>query len=315
MNNLRRTGFSMLVFLPFYSGMSHSSVQEYEEIIYYHSDALGSPIAATNVDGDLLWREEYSPYGSRMLHESRESDCSSGVCAPVVSLWDEKQWFTGKLEEASNGVQYFGARWYEPELGRFLSVDPVPFHEGNMFTFNRYAYANNNPYKFMDPDGREVVQVGASFTLPEVLGVFQKLIGRDIEVSGFTVGVAWSSPNVHGAGEYDIGMYLTTRLNGEGVDTGRLAFSYSESVDDGDSVKDLAGVGGGTSVGFGLSGLNTSYSGEGIEMIGFHIGPGVGVTVQGEATIVYSNKHGKIEWNSSSQDNNSKAKERKKNED
>ena len=300
MNNLRRAGFSMLAFLPFYSGMSHSSVQEYEEIIYYHSDALGSPIAATNVDGDLLWREEYSPYGSRMLHESRESDCSSGVCAPVVSLWDEKQWFTGKLEETSNGVQYFGARWYEPELGRFLSVDPVPFRENNVFTFNRYAYANNNPYKFMDPDGREVVQVGFSFALPEVLGTFQKALGREIKLSGFSMGVTWSSPNAYGEGEYDAGLYLTTRLNSEGVDTGKFAVSYSESVNDSASVKDLAGIGGGASVGFGPGGVDTAYSGEGFEMIGLHFGPGAGVTVQGEATAVYSSKHGAIGWNNSS---------------
>jgi hypothetical protein len=40
---------------------------------------------------------------------------------------------------------------------RFLSVDPVGFKEGNPASFNRYAYANNNPYKYIDPDGREAV--------------------------------------------------------------------------------------------------------------------------------------------------------------
>jgi hypothetical protein len=40
-------------------------------------------------------------------------------------------------------------------LGRFLSVDPVQFREDNIFSFNRYAYANNNPYRYFDPDGRE----------------------------------------------------------------------------------------------------------------------------------------------------------------
>jgi RHS repeat-associated protein len=144
-----------------WAGVSNALVTEYEEIIYYHNDALGSPIAATNASGDVLWREEYSPYGSRLLHESRESDCSSGTCIPSESAWDEKQWFTGKLEESRNGIQYFGARWYEPELGRFLSVDPVQFREDNIFSFNRYAYANNNPYKYTDPDGRVPVIVTA----------------------------------------------------------------------------------------------------------------------------------------------------------
>ena len=269
---------------------------EYEEVIFYHHDALGSPVAATDINGNLLWRETYSPYGSRLILDSRELDCSAGTCAPVESLWDEKQWFTGKLEETRVGIQYFGARWYEPELGRFLSADPVQFRDDNIFSFNRYAYANNNPYRFVDPDGREVVQVGATFALPEALGIFQKMIGREIEVSGISLGVTWSSPGSYGDGEYDIGLYFTTRLNGDGVDSGRFAFSYSESVDDSASVRDLAGIGGGASVGLGLSGFNTAYSEEGIETVGFHIGPGVGVTVQGEATVVYSSKHGKVGW-------------------
>jgi len=62
---------------------------EYEEVIYYHLDALGSPVAATDVNGDLLWRETYSPYGSRLLVESREIDCIAGSCVPVDSVWEE----------------------------------------------------------------------------------------------------------------------------------------------------------------------------------------------------------------------------------
>ena len=144
---------TVAILIP-WAGTSNALVTEYEEIIYYHNDALGSPIAATDANGDVLWREQYSPYGSRLLLESQESDCSSGTCIPAESAWDEKQWFTGKLEESRSGIQYFGARWYEPELGRFLSVDPVQFTESNIFSFNRYVYANNNPYKYVDPDGK-----------------------------------------------------------------------------------------------------------------------------------------------------------------
>jgi len=45
------------------------------------------------------------------------------------------------------------ARYYDPVIGRFYSNDPVGFT--NVHTFNRYGYANNNPYKYVDPDGRE----------------------------------------------------------------------------------------------------------------------------------------------------------------
>ncbi|MGH6629868.1 MAG: RHS repeat-associated core domain-containing protein, partial [Burkholderiales bacterium] len=66
--------------------------------------------------------------------------------------------------EDATGLSYLGARWYSPSLGRFYSVDPVHFTESNPFSFNRYAYGNNNPYRFVDPDGH--------FAIPIVLAAF-----------------------------------------------------------------------------------------------------------------------------------------------
>ena len=45
------------------------------------------------------------------------------------------------------------ARYYDPVIGRFYSNDPIGFRD--IHSFNRYAYANNNPYKYVDPDGKE----------------------------------------------------------------------------------------------------------------------------------------------------------------
>jgi RHS repeat-associated protein len=50
-------------------------------------------------------------------------------------------------------------RYYDPSIGRFLSVDPVAADTVTGWNFNRYNYAANNPYKFTDPDGREVSYV------------------------------------------------------------------------------------------------------------------------------------------------------------
>ena len=51
------------------------------------------------------------------------------------------------------------ARYYDPVIGRFYSNDPVDFlgYLGNgsiVHGFNRYSYGNNNPYRYIDPDGR-----------------------------------------------------------------------------------------------------------------------------------------------------------------
>jgi RHS repeat-associated protein len=110
-----------------------------ERVTYYHNDSLGSPVAATDNIGNLLWREEYEPYGERILRED------SGT---------NNLWFTGKQEEEDFGISYFGARWYDPSIGRFMAIDPTGFNHKNIQSFNRYAYANNNPYLFTDPNGK-----------------------------------------------------------------------------------------------------------------------------------------------------------------
>jgi len=111
-----------------------------ETTTYYHHDGLGSAIAASDVDGNLLWREDYQPYGTRVRNPGNAGD--------------NTLWFTGKPEEPSLGLQYFGARWYDPVAGRFTGIDPVGVIPENIHTFNRYSYAANSPYVYVDPDGK-----------------------------------------------------------------------------------------------------------------------------------------------------------------
>ena len=49
------------------------------------------------------------------------------------------------------------ARYYDPMIGRFYSNDPVGSRD--VHSFNRYAYANNNPYRYTDPDGKAVSDI------------------------------------------------------------------------------------------------------------------------------------------------------------
>ena len=116
-----------------------------ESVTYYHTDGLGSPVAGTDEAGALLWKEDYKPYGER-IRKQVESDTNT-------------RWFTGHPEDKETGFIYAGARHYDPVVGRFLAVDSVGFTEDNPQMFNRYAYANNNPYKYVDPDGRAVQSI------------------------------------------------------------------------------------------------------------------------------------------------------------
>jgi RHS repeat-associated protein len=136
-------GVRLLSWLLILGGIVVGPLHAAEKITFYHYDLLGSPVAATNEKGEVLWREEYSPYGDKFLRQDIKSDNLRG--------------FTGHVFDEETGLTYMQARYYDPEIGRFMSVDPARFDETNIHSFNRYAYANNNPYKFVDPDGANAV--------------------------------------------------------------------------------------------------------------------------------------------------------------
>jgi RHS repeat-associated protein len=69
------------------------------------------------------------------------------------------------VQDESTGLQYFGARYYDPAIGRFMGVDAVGFSESNLQSFNRFAYGNNNPYLFRDADGKFAIAEFALLTI------------------------------------------------------------------------------------------------------------------------------------------------------
>ena len=70
------------------------------------------------------------------------------------------QRFTGKERDSESGNDYFGARYYASSMGRWLSPDPINLTEERLVnpanTLNKYAYAANNPLKYVDPDGQDI---------------------------------------------------------------------------------------------------------------------------------------------------------------
>ncbi|UOV04600.1 hypothetical protein MUU75_16070 [Pseudoxanthomonas mexicana] len=109
-------------------------------IKYQHTDALGTPIAVTDAAKAIVETFEYEPYGQL-----------------VNGTLKDGPGFTGHVQDAATGLTYMQQRYYDPQVGRFLSVDPVTALSNPIGMFNRYWYANNNPYKFTDPDGRLTV--------------------------------------------------------------------------------------------------------------------------------------------------------------
>lgn len=120
-------------------------------VTYFHNDIAGTPMAATDANGHLLWKESYRPYGERLLQTAPPSD--------------NALWFSGKPQDPATGLSYLGARYYNPQLGRFMGIDPKEVDPNDLHSFNRYAYGNNNPYKFVDPDGRAAETLWDAFNI------------------------------------------------------------------------------------------------------------------------------------------------------
>jgi RHS repeat-associated protein len=132
------------------------------EVQYFHLDGLGNVRAMSNAAGALVPGEtrSYLPYG--------EEWCGGAPCAPPTGAGQPKR-FTGKDRDLETGLDYFGARYYGSGLARFTTVDPVLRVARNLIRpqrWNRYAYGENNPLKFVDPDGLDtyVVIYGAPYT-------------------------------------------------------------------------------------------------------------------------------------------------------
>ena len=122
--------------------------------LFYHPDHLGSPAALSDVTGGAVEETASYPFGTtRHRHRPRAVDAHYG--------------FTQKEQDRESGLHYFEARYVVSSLGRFPSFDPLLQNmealEADALTkllveparLNPFAYALNNPMRYVDPDGRE----------------------------------------------------------------------------------------------------------------------------------------------------------------
>ncbi|WP_172461894.1 RHS repeat domain-containing protein [Dyella jiangningensis] len=114
-----------------------SSLANAGTVTYIYTDHQGTPLAEADAQGGLTATFDYRPYGGLAL-----GGASAGPG------------FTGHVTDMDTALVYMQARYYDPAVGRFLSVDPAMPGVANVFNFNRYGYANNSPYVYVDPDGR-----------------------------------------------------------------------------------------------------------------------------------------------------------------
>jgi RHS repeat-associated protein len=107
-----------------------TTINQEANTYYYHTDHVGSTRLVTDDNKNIVAHTVYHPFGE-----------------PYSTDGSQDYSFTGKKQDAT-GLYYISARYYDPELGRFLTRDPKK-------GINQYRYCYNNPLKYIDPDGCE----------------------------------------------------------------------------------------------------------------------------------------------------------------
>ncbi len=103
-----------------------------------HSDHLGSSTIITESSGGVVESTEYNPFGTTRTHSG-------------ATLTNYK--YTDQELDPETGLYNYGARYYDPMIGRFISPDPIVQAPFNPQSLNRYSYCINNPLKYVDPSG------------------------------------------------------------------------------------------------------------------------------------------------------------------
>ncbi len=123
----------------YYAGSQRVAMRVGTTLSYLFGDHLGSTSITTDASGSLSGELRYLPFG--------ETRYSNGQTPTSFR-------YTGQREEAEVGLYFYGARWYDPYLNRWIQPDSIVPDPYNPQDFDRYSYVRNNPVRYSDPSGR-----------------------------------------------------------------------------------------------------------------------------------------------------------------
>lgn len=125
--------------------VDNESMHSDKQVFYYHNDQLGTPNELTNDKGQVVWLADYEAYGNVAKVVWREEQLGQ-----IKVTSDELQplRFQGQSFDAETGLHYNRFRYYDPDMGMFISRDPIGLMGGD----NVFAYAPN-PTGWIDPLG------------------------------------------------------------------------------------------------------------------------------------------------------------------
>ena len=164
------------------------------DIFFTHTDHINSSNVVTDATGNQSALYEYTPYGTT---------------ATETGSADLRHKFTGQEEDKSTRLYDFNARMYDPQLGRFITPDWIIQDPGDPQSLNRYAYARNNPIRYIDPTGNFFIELFVAVVVAAAIGAvvnvgIQAAMGNinswsDLGSAALTGAVAGAATAVGGA--------------------------------------------------------------------------------------------------------------------
>jgi len=129
----------------FFNGRRTARVAPNNDLNWYFADHLGTARVLWSLAGKD--ESDFYPFGGERIISSNKPNHHFK--------------FTGKERDSESGNDYFGARYYTSNMGRWLSPDRLNVTDDRVTnpsnTLNKYVYGANNPFRFVDPDGRDIV--------------------------------------------------------------------------------------------------------------------------------------------------------------
>jgi RHS repeat-associated protein len=153
----------------------------YTPVFYFYcTDYLGSSNVLTDNSGNLVQHYEYSTFGQTSYQNN-------------TSAFPVSNRYTGQTADDETGLMYYGGRYYDPQLGRFIQPDPTIPSPTDSQSFNRYSYCSNNPMNEIDPSGFDGTDIGGNASNGDLS--FDNNFYYYFGPNGFTTGFWNNSPN------------------------------------------------------------------------------------------------------------------------
>ena len=113
---------------------------------------LGTSLGAVDAAGQVQEAVATDAFGQLRLAGSPANP--GGATNAPVGGWQQSHLFAGEYWDQDSQLLYLRARWYDPQIGRFISADPFEGRQRDPRSLNRYGYAHGNPVHNTDPSGQ-----------------------------------------------------------------------------------------------------------------------------------------------------------------